>query len=81
MLRIITDPNSKPREVASAARAILAAEAQNQSDEHKVVDVAISERNNRLDALAADLGIEVGIIEAIEGQASRGDTTTEGSQR
>ena len=67
LVRIIADPQSKPREVASAAKALLAAEVQNQMDEHKVVDVNVQTRYDRLDAIAADLGIDVGTLKAIEG--------------
>jgi hypothetical protein len=38
-------------------------EAQNQKDEHKLVDVSLSARNFELDAIAADLGVEIGIVE------------------
>ena len=62
LIRIIADPASKPREVTAASRALLAAEGQNQADEHKVVDVHVSTRHDQLDAIAADLGIEVGIV-------------------
>lgn len=75
LIRIIADPQSKPREVAAAAKALLAAEAQNQKDEHKVIDVSVTTRNDNLDAIAADLGIEIGFIEAIEGETNR---STEG---
>jgi hypothetical protein len=48
-------------------------EGQNQKDEHKIVDVSISARNDRLDAIAADLGIDQGFIEATAREASGGD--------
>ena len=64
MLRIIVDPNSTPREVVTASKALLSAEAQNQSDEHKVVDVHIG--NARLSAIAAELGIDAHLL--IDGQ-------------
>jgi stalled ribosome rescue protein Dom34 len=38
-------------------------ESQNQRDEHKVVDVSIAAGNFELDAIASDLGIEVGVVE------------------
>jgi hypothetical protein len=65
LLRVIADKDSSPREVTAAAKALMAAESQNQADEHKVLDVSISTRNAELDAIAADLGIEVGFIEAV----------------
>lgn len=65
LVRIIASPESTPREVSAAARALLSAESQNQADEHKVVDVHVSTIHDRLDAIAADLGIEVGTIQAV----------------
>lgn len=56
---------------------VRALEAQNQKDEHKVIDVHVSARLNQLDALAADLGIEVEAIEDATRQASGGDRSTE----
>lgn len=55
--------------MTSASKALLAAEGQNQADEHKAVDVQVSTRHDRLDAIAADLGIDIGLIEAVQGQA------------
>ncbi len=63
LARVLTDPNASHREKTSAAKALMAAEKQNQEDEHKVIDVSIQARNDRLDEIAADLGIEVGVIE------------------
>jgi hypothetical protein len=62
LVRIIADPNSSAREVTSASKALIAAESQNQADEHKVVDVRLSTRNDQLDAIATDLGIEVSVV-------------------
>jgi len=69
LLGVIANRNSSPREVTAAAKALLAAEAQNQADEHKAIDVRISTRHDRLDAIAADLGIEIGLIEAATREA------------
>jgi hypothetical protein len=49
-------------------------ETQNQKDEHKIVDVSISTRHAELDAIAADLGIDVGLIEAVSRKAGSGDS-------
>ena len=49
-------------------------EAQNQKDEHKIVDVSISARNDRLDAIAADLGIDQGLIESVARETGGGDS-------
>jgi hypothetical protein len=74
LLHVITNPDSKPREVIAASRGLLAAESQNQLDEHKIVDVSISARNDRLDAIAADLGIDQGLIESIARETSGGNS-------
>jgi len=51
---------------------ILAAEQQNQLDEHKVIDVRVQTRHDELAGIAADLGIEVGAIEDAARQADCG---------
>jgi len=77
LLNILVSSDSSPREKTSAAKALMAAEKQNQEDEHKVVDVVISERNHRLDAIAADLGIEQDLIEIVSREAIGGDSGDE----
>jgi hypothetical protein len=47
-------------------------ESQNQKDEHKAVDVSLRAEHDRLDEIARDLGIEVGLIEAAERQSGGG---------
>ena len=64
LARIVIDPSSSPREVTAASKALMSAEAQNQADEHKVVDVRVSTRHDRLDAIATDLGIDPSLIES-----------------
>lgn len=60
--------------------------AQNQADEHKVVDVHISASHDRLPEIAADLGIEICHLEDAEreagggGSGSRSDDTSQASQ-
>lgn len=78
LVRIVADPNSSPREVTAAAKGLLAAEAQNQADEHKIVDVNIARRHAELDAIAADLGVELGVIEDASRKAA---DNAVGSQR
>jgi hypothetical protein len=73
LINILADPKASPREKTSAAKALMAAEQQNQADEHKIVDVRITTRHDRLDAIAADLGIDQGFIESIAREASGGD--------
>jgi hypothetical protein len=65
------------REETSAFNALLAAESQNQQDEHKVIDVRVQTRHDELAGIAADLGIEVGAIEDAERQADCGIVGTE----
>jgi hypothetical protein len=72
MLGIMLSGDAKPRDRISAGKALLAAEAQNQADEHKAVDVSLRTEHDRLDAIARDLGLEVGLIEAAEGQSRGG---------
>ena len=78
LIKVMSDPQASPREITSAAKALMSAEKQNQEDEHKLVDVSIESRNIALDAIARDLGVEVALIEAAEGQSSGGDNSTEG---
>jgi hypothetical protein len=77
-IRIIADPKSTERAIVAASKVILAAEAQNQSDEHKVIDVRVQTRHDELAGIAADLGIEVGAIEDAARQADCGIGGTEG---
>lgn len=63
LTRIIADPNSSPREVTAASKALISAEKQNQDDQHKVVDVELSREHARLASIAADLGIDASVIE------------------
>ena len=53
----------------TAVRNLIAMEAQNQKDEHKVIDVRVQTRNDELAGIADDLGIEVGLIEDAARQA------------
>ena len=56
----------------TAVRNLIAMEAQNQKDEHKVIDVRVTTRHDQLAGIAADLGIEVGLIEDVAGKADSG---------
>jgi hypothetical protein len=56
-------------------------ESQNQRDDHKVVDVSIAAGNFELDAIAADLGIEIGAIEAADRAATGGAIAAQGDGR
>lgn len=59
----------------------MAAEKQNQDDEHKVVDVRIANRHAELDAIAADLGIEIGLVEDAHRSSTGGTAAIEGGGR
>lgn len=61
-----------------AVKIVTDMEAQNQKDEHKVVDVELSARNAELDALAADLGIATDLIVDGTAESSSGDSSDEG---
>jgi len=82
-MKIILNPNSSERAVAAASKVMLAAEAQNQSDEHKVIDVRVITRNDELAGIAADLGIEISLVEDAEREADLGfgRTQAEGQPR
>lgn len=62
--------DADPRVRRAARDCVIAMESQNQKDEHKFLDAAITQRNAELDELAADLGIEVNTVEAIERKAA-----------
>jgi hypothetical protein len=78
LINILADPKASPREKTSAAKALMSAEQQNQSDEHKLVDVSLSARNFELDAIASDLGVEIGIVEDASRKAEIGVSRVEG---
>ena len=61
-------PGTTPKEETDAFKSLLFAEKQNQSDEHKVIDVHVTTRHDQLLGIAADLGIEIGVIEHAERQ-------------
>jgi len=63
-----------------AANVLRGMESANQSDEHKVIDVRIQQRNAELDAIAAELGIDPSLIVNAEGQGSGGNLPTQANQ-
>ena len=67
LLEIAQSAECKESARVSACNGLIAAEAQNQRDEHKVVDIELAKRNSELDAIAADLGIDPRLI--VDGQA------------
>lgn len=62
MMVIIADKSASPRERTSAFKALLAAEKQNQDDEHKVLDATLQHRDAKLSAIARELGIDPSLI-------------------
>jgi hypothetical protein len=74
------DLRSDDARIRNAARkVVLEMEAQNQRDEHKVIDVRVQTRNDQLPGIAADLGIEVGLIEDAARKADSGAGADEGA--
>ena len=62
LYRVVTSDSASPREITSAAKALMSAEQQNQADEHKVVDIANSTAHDRISEIARDLGIDAALI-------------------
>jgi|GEM_PF-1538491 len=65
-------PGTTAREETDAFKSLLCAEQQNQSDEHKVIDVRVTTRHDQLLGIAADLGVEIGVIENAERSSGGG---------
>ena len=72
MERIVTSKTASERAKISAAKVLISAEAQNQSDEH--IETA-DENRNRFSAIAQRLGIRITAVEDAEGR-SGGDIAT-----
>jgi len=81
LMRIIVDPAATNREKTSAAKGILAAEQQNQMDQHKVIDATIERTDYELDAIAADLGIETHLIIDATSEATLSPESDSSSQK
>lgn len=71
------DPKTNPKMALSAARAIIAAEAQNQLDEHKLLDLtgdngrpAAEQGDARFLTIASELGITLEAVRDASGAAS-----------
>ena len=81
----IMTTSDKERNKIAAARLLMAAEAQNQSDQHKAVDVGVATRHDRVLAIASDLGIDPALIEdataeagsSVAGSAVESDTDSD----
>lgn len=52
-------------------------EAQNQKDDHKVVDVNVQQYNDQLDSIAAELGIPPGLILDATAESGGADNGTQ----
>lgn len=77
LLRIVADPQSSPREVTAASKALMAAESQNQKDEHLQLD----EFKQRILAIAERCGIDrtvLGIGQKASVRAISGDANDSG---
>ncbi len=59
LVAVMKDPNSKPRAVIAAGRALISAEQQNQNDDHFKDDRSMMERVHKI---ASDLGIDIAEI-------------------
>ena len=59
---VLQDPKASNREKLAAAKGLLAGEAQNQKDDHKILNVQSDKGPPDLNAIAADLGISPALI-------------------
>lgn len=63
---ILVMESGSPRERIAAANLIASIEKQNQADEHKVVDVRTQQGDFDLASIAAEIGVDIGVIENAE---------------
>lgn len=70
--------SSDPRIRNAARKIVVSMEAQNQKDQHKVIDVRVSTRHDQLSRIAADLGIEDSDLEDATREAGAGAGHLEG---
>lgn len=61
-LTAILEKSEKDRDKIAAARALLAAESQNQLDQHKLADLSSERYDDQLSSIARDLGIDPALI-------------------
>ena len=73
LMRVIADPHSSPREVTAASKALMAAEAQNQKDEHQRLD----DFKQRIIGIAERCGIDAAVLRIGE-TASSGTAVSDG---
>lgn len=77
LMAIALDPESKNRDANQAIRSLLAAEAQNQKDEHLA---AVQSDRNRFLAIAERLGIDADIKRVTEVGTGSGSTGVDGER-
>ena len=68
--RLLQSGDERIQARAAAIAAVM--EGQNQKDEHKVLDVRVQIRHDQLPGIAADLGVDIGVIENAAREASAG---------
>lgn len=78
LLKIALDDGTTNRESIMAAKALLAAEAQNQSDEHTA---AVQSDRNRFLEVARQLGIDADFRLIAEGRTDSSDGSSDGAER
>ena len=66
LMQVVANPNSSPRELTAAAKALMAADKLNMESEAAERDRQQIERRAELSGIAQALGLESGVIEAIE---------------
>ena len=66
LMQVVANPETKPRELTAAAKALLAADKLNMESEAAERDRQQIERRAELSGIAEALGLESGVIEAIE---------------
>ena len=76
LMQIVANPKSTNREITSASRALIAAEAQNQTDEHEIERTeSADESRNRFLEVANRLGIGTNVGRTVDGRTTDSDTT------
>ena len=75
---IAKDTTAKESARVAACNALLAAEGQNQKDEHKAADLLAQQRAIELDEIADELGIEADIVKRIERESGGNTQGTQG---
>jgi hypothetical protein len=77
LMTIIADPNTSNREAISAAKALIAAEKQNQDDQIAAIQLQLQQHHAELDEIAAELGLTVDTVRHAIGQSQCDDGGTQ----